>query len=267
MNPPKAREAQSDVLLKTPPQFNTTKSFKEEVQRRLALQPEREKSWVEEQLERGEIDVRSKGQNDVNWLHSFINDGNPESDFDAVIKAGIDLNARDSKGRTPLHYATEKGDEKIVRKLLLAGANPGIMDHSSTLASEIANYGLKSVLERAEQAFKRGELITDKTLNPQAQTAKPIGELKTKNNAGGADRTLEDTIKYGNEITLEQMKVEKNIDKEKTKELGRNYMVEGMQAAMEAALKNAEREARGEPEPIVKTAEIKPKERSRGYER
>jgi hypothetical protein len=93
--------------------------------------------------------------------------------------------------------------------------------------------------------------------SPAFEDGDSFSDLAIKLNYG---RTLEDMIKYGAEITPEQMKVAKAIDQEKVEEFGRNYMLEGMEAAMEAALKNAEREARGEPEQAAEQpTAIKPK--------
>lgn len=46
-----------------------------------------------------------------------------------IILNGADVNARDGKGKTPLHYAVEKGYYKICEALLQNGADPNIKDN------------------------------------------------------------------------------------------------------------------------------------------
>ncbi|HEX2314529.1 MAG TPA: ankyrin repeat domain-containing protein [Thermomonospora sp.] len=63
-----------------------------------------------------------------------------------LLEAGLDVEAADETGRTPLHSAVEHGTPALVRALLAAGARPDATDRSGA-----------SVLELAERA-RRGDL-------------------------------------------------------------------------------------------------------------
>jgi RNA polymerase primary sigma factor len=62
------------------------------------------------------------------------------------IKRGVDINAKDGDGRTPLHLAASRGDAETCRLLLEAGANPTLVDKNGndTLAVALANRQLQS---------------------------------------------------------------------------------------------------------------------------
>ncbi|MGO4667285.1 ankyrin repeat domain-containing protein [Bosea sp. 2RAB26] len=46
-----------------------------------------------------------------------------------LAATGADLNARDGNGRTPLHVAAFRGQGSVARALIVAGANPALLDH------------------------------------------------------------------------------------------------------------------------------------------
>lgn len=48
--------------------------------------------------------------------------------LEVVLPLGLDVNARNKIGRTPLHHASQSGDYFAMRKLLAAGASPNIQD-------------------------------------------------------------------------------------------------------------------------------------------
>ncbi|XP_031500003.1 potassium channel AKT2/3 isoform X1 [Nymphaea colorata] len=60
-------------------------------------------------------------------LVSVVNTGNSIL-LEELLKAGMDPNVRDSKGRTPLHVATAKGYEDCVMALLKHGCNMNMKD-------------------------------------------------------------------------------------------------------------------------------------------
>jgi ankyrin repeat protein len=48
--------------------------------------------------------------------------------FDALIKAGVDINARDQYGRTALYYAVRRDNPALVKALLSHGASVNVKD-------------------------------------------------------------------------------------------------------------------------------------------
>ncbi len=60
---------------------------------------------------------------DVRLATSALFAAKTADEFNAAIKAGADLNARDMWGETPLHYAAMNGYTDSVEALLAAGAD------------------------------------------------------------------------------------------------------------------------------------------------
>ncbi len=90
------------------------------------------------------------------WLGSFTAlhylaaaDGFPIEDFKTIVnillRAKADINARDQKGDTPLHYASEKGLADKVSYLLSCGADPGIKNNAGKLPVDFINEENKSL--------------------------------------------------------------------------------------------------------------------------
>ena len=52
-------------------------------------------------------------------------------EIDRLVKQGVDLNARDGNGRTPMMVAAFRQDDAAVRALIEAGANLNALDHQS----------------------------------------------------------------------------------------------------------------------------------------
>lgn len=55
-----------------------------------------------------------------------------------LLREGVDLNARDDTGRTPLIHAAEQGRTEIVRELLGAGADLWALTDSGKTADVLA---------------------------------------------------------------------------------------------------------------------------------
>ena len=55
-----------------------------------------------------------------------------------LVQEGIEINPVDSEGLTPLHLATTYGNSKVVKKLLIAGADRRIKNRKGERALDIA---------------------------------------------------------------------------------------------------------------------------------
>jgi|ERR1700722_360471 len=65
-------------------------------------------------------------------------DGSNSVNFDpnTMIEAGVDVNAADDQGLTPVMVAAENGDQELVRNLLAHGANPNARDSKGKKAAD-----------------------------------------------------------------------------------------------------------------------------------
>src|SRR5262245_51638927 len=57
--------------------------------------------------------------------------GGDVGEIDRLVKRGVDLNARDGNGRTPMMVAAFRQDDAAVRALIEAGADPNALDFQS----------------------------------------------------------------------------------------------------------------------------------------
>ncbi|MDP2439845.1 MAG: ankyrin repeat domain-containing protein [archaeon] len=74
-----------------------------------------------------ELNYVEDGRTILHWASTYRTMG--VIDFLYTNYPGIDINAPDNYGRTPLHYATRCGSTIIAQKLLSVGANPAPVDN------------------------------------------------------------------------------------------------------------------------------------------
>ena len=70
-------------------------------------------------------------------LHAAAAQGEVD-DIQRLAQTGVDLNARDSNGRTPLHVAAFQGHGSVAQALIAAGSDPGLLDNQRYDAVTIA---------------------------------------------------------------------------------------------------------------------------------
>ncbi|KZW02100.1 ankyrin [Exidia glandulosa HHB12029] len=75
---------------------------------------------------------------DLNSLHGCVHAGDIDRLKTLITHAGVDLNAQDEFGFTPLHLAADRGSEEMVKLLLGHGADPSIKDPDGETALSLA---------------------------------------------------------------------------------------------------------------------------------
>ena len=83
-------------------------------------------------------DVNAKDDTGRTPLHFACQTGNTKLVI-MLIENGSDINAKDNKGRTTLHYAASSLDCKLIVALLLKGADETITDNDGELPRDIAD--------------------------------------------------------------------------------------------------------------------------------
>ena len=90
-------------------------------------------------LNRGaEINVPSKNDQRVTPLHSALANPHNAAVAQLLIDRGADLNARQSEGYTPLHYAAANGLEQIVRSLIAKSVDVSAKEAGGKSAYDLA---------------------------------------------------------------------------------------------------------------------------------
>jgi ankyrin repeat protein len=87
---------------------------------------------------KAEIERKGTVYSEEAFLHE-VKTGN-RGEVEAFIRAGINVNAKDKDGATPLVLASEKGDIEMTRVLLKNGADPNASDIDGYTALMFASY-------------------------------------------------------------------------------------------------------------------------------
>jgi ankyrin repeat protein len=73
--------------------------------------------------------------------YASLDDPMVETKANRLMALGVDPNAQNSQGDTPLHTASVNGSKRWIEWLILHGANPGISNHKGQLARDLACTG------------------------------------------------------------------------------------------------------------------------------
>jgi len=87
---------------------------------------------------KAEIEKKGTVYSEEAFLHE-VKTGN-SGEVEEFIRAGININAKDKDGSTPLMIASEKGDGEMARVLLKNGAEPNASDINGYTALMFASY-------------------------------------------------------------------------------------------------------------------------------
>ncbi len=67
---------------------------------------------------------------------------------DYLISRGVSLDGRDQAGNTPLHVAASRGNSRVCRDLLIAGADPALRNNDQKTPPQLIEPLLKGVFEQ-----------------------------------------------------------------------------------------------------------------------
>lgn len=89
-----------------------------------------------------------------------------------LMDAGADINARDKKGNTALHFAVEKVSPVMVETLINAGANPNILNNKKLNPSHTWNDQWQGWADQQKDAPEIIEIILASDFNPTVKGPK-----------------------------------------------------------------------------------------------
>jgi ankyrin repeat protein len=93
-------------------------------------------------------------------LHQAVTKGD-KAKVETLLRQGAKIDARDSRGRTPLFIAAENGDVETVKELLDHGANPNkgaLLKHGNTPLHVAAQNGFDKVIELLLAKYTNADL-------------------------------------------------------------------------------------------------------------
>lgn len=158
-------EPEADLIIKPPPKFEKRITRFDNVDSMVeslgAFGPKAQQEIVRRIMSENDVVI----ENDQPALHAACSLDKTNL-VEQLIKAGVDVNAKDEKGNTPLHIACSYGRTDLVEQLLEAGADLNVQDEgndtplhialkigNSDLIKKIVNKGAKLDLQN-----KKGEI-------------------------------------------------------------------------------------------------------------
>lgn len=123
-----------------------------------------------------------------NWLHQllmgFDSDKPPKETIEFFIGKGVPINAQDSYGMTPLHYAMRGKNAEAAIALLEAGADPNIPNQDNVIPMAMVG-AMPERLDVTEMMLKKGGNVHYKNGNNDLGIVDSI-----KKNLGGHEKYI-----------------------------------------------------------------------------
>jgi GTPase SAR1 family protein len=130
----------------------------------------------QENMER-DAEVNAKSSGEYTPLHDASQNGN-ESIASVMLDNGANVNVKDKDGWTPLHYASDNGHDAVISLLLEKGADPTITNNKGKTPLQIAQEKNNQNCVAVFEEFARRQQQEKKQL--ESQTAKEQEEAKKR---------------------------------------------------------------------------------------
>ena len=110
------------------------------------------------------MNTNNSNSTDTRLLHKACKDGNYEEVDKLLQNEAVDINAADEGRHTPLHYACEGGDERIVKHLIEKGADCCIISSNKKTPLHIACWHghdkvVKKILSLCSKEDKKQKML------------------------------------------------------------------------------------------------------------
>ena len=141
--------------------------------------------------------IPGNAHGDAVSLFSAVHSGNIEGIILAV-ESGIDVNAQDDRGATPLHIAAFRGEVEIAEYLLSEGADPTITNLDGLTALQTAEY-----VRHAMMVIVLGQASgIDSVMLPDAES--PIWDAAREGNLTALEFHLSDDLDVNTRLDLKE---------------------------------------------------------------